>query len=43
MGKLQTAMGRMYGVSSGVLFVIIGVMFVTIIYGIIKMIKVQGQ
>jgi hypothetical protein len=40
--NIQTAMGRMYGVSSGVLFVIIGVMFVTIIYGIIRMIKVQG-
>lgn len=41
--NIQTAMGRMQGVSGGMLIAIIGITFATVIYGIIRMIKVQGQ
>lgn len=41
--SIQTAMGKMTGVGGGMMVAIIGIMFATIIYGIIRMIKVQGQ
>lgn len=41
--SIQTAMGKMTGVGGGMMVAIIGIMFATIIYGIIRMIKAQGQ
>lgn len=41
--NIQTAMGKMNGVGGGMAIAIIGIILVTIIYEIIRMIKVQGQ
>lgn len=41
--NIQGALGKRYGVTSAIIFIIIGVIFLTVIYALVRMMKVQNS